>query len=547
MKLLIVEDEVKTAAYLRKGLGENGFVVDVADNGPDAIRLAGEIAYELIILDVMLPGQDGWSVLGELRRGGSQTPVLFLTARDTVEDRVRGLELGADDYLVKPFAFSELLGKLLSERELDSPEIKWEVELEYSPQHLSQVFIRVMDQRGRVILCTPGMADRLPASLFPPATPAESLPGTGVDARSRDGEPFRLLAREVSAGKLENEPLTVQMALDTKSDQQLLMAYRRRLWLILGIAFGACCLTGYLIARQGLRPIEEATATARRIGSATLHERMATAGLPTELLSLAGTFNEMLDRLQEAFARISRFSADIAHELRTPINNLRGEVEVSLGKARTQEEYRDVLSSCLEECSDVSRLIDSLLFLARADHAEMHIRRDRLDVGQELAAVADFYDAAASEAGVEIVRAWPDGLSADLDRPLFQRAIGNLIENALAHTPGGGTLALRAERHESSIRIEVNDTGQGIPAEHLARVFDRFHRVDASRSKNRGGAGLGLAIVRSIALLHGGSVTMSSQLGQGTCVTIAFPANAPCQSTTPRHDRPALEHEQTLM
>lgn len=114
MKLLIVDDDARTAAYLRKGLGENGFVADVATTGPEAVALASEVAYELIILDVMLPGQDGWAVLRELRRRGRQTPVLFLTARDSVEDRVHGLELGADDYLVKPFAFSELLARVRS-------------------------------------------------------------------------------------------------------------------------------------------------------------------------------------------------------------------------------------------------------------------------------------------------------------------------------------------------------------------------------------------------------------------------------------------------
>src|SRR5262249_7366571 len=152
--------------------------------------------------------------------------------------------------------------------------------------------------------------------------------------------------------------------------------------------------------------------TTRRIRSTTLHERVELAGLPAELSVLAGTFNEMLDRLEESFTRLARFSADIAHELRTPVNNLRGEAEVALGKARAPEEYREVLGSCLEECGRLSRIIDSLLFLARAESPETQIAREWIDVGRELAVVRDFYEAAAGEAGVTLRLAAPQGIVA---------------------------------------------------------------------------------------------------------------------------------------
>jgi two-component system heavy metal sensor histidine kinase CusS len=232
----------------------------------------------------------------------------------------------------------------------------------------------------------------------------------------------------------------------------------------------------------------------------------------------------MLDHLEDAFARLARFSSDIAHELRTPINNIRGEVEVTLGKARSTEEYREVLGSALEECLRLSRMIDSLLFLARAENPQTEIRREMLDVGKELAAVREFYDPAAGEAGIHLDLSVGGALTAALDRTLFQRAIGNLIENALAHTNPGGHIRMEAVRDNSTLRISVADDGCGIPAEHLPHVFERFYRVDPARSKNSGGAGLGLAIVRSVASLHGGDTQIQSSMGHGTRVTVCVPA-----------------------
>src|SRR5262249_16434652 len=152
-------------------------------------------------------------------------------------------------------------------------------------------------------------------------------------------------------------------------------------WLVLGIALVVCAFAGYHIARRGLRPLVEITATTRRIRSTTLSERLAGHGLPAELGELAATFNEMLDRLEGAVARLGRFSADIAHELRTPVNHLRGEAEVALSRPRSPEEYREVLGSGLEECVRLTRLIDSLLFLARAEVPETQITLEPLDVG----------------------------------------------------------------------------------------------------------------------------------------------------------------------
>src|SRR5262249_40197539 len=157
------------------------------------------------------------------------------------------------------------------------------------------------------------------------------------------------------------------------------------------LALIGCAAAGYALARRGLRPIWDITQTAQRIRSSTLYERIDSTALPVELAVLAGTFNEMLDRLEESFRRLERFSADIAHELRSPVNNLRGEVEVALGQPRSADDYRDILSSSLEEFGRLASLIDTLLFLARAESPQAQITRQRLDVGREVATVREFY------------------------------------------------------------------------------------------------------------------------------------------------------------
>jgi two-component system heavy metal sensor histidine kinase CusS len=294
----------------------------------------------------------------------------------------------------------------------------------------------------------------------------------------------------------------------------------------LALGLLACALGGYIIARRGLNPITRMAETVRQIGSTTLNERIEPGGFPTELSTLALAFNTTLQRLEDAFTRLSRFSADIAHELRTPINNVRGLVEVSLSTTRPSEERDRLLAASLDECQRLSRLIDSLLFLARAENPQTQINRQTIDVAQELAKMQEFYEAACGEAGIGIELSAMPMIHAHLDRLLIQRALGNLIENALAHSPAGGSIRLAAERQEGQVRISVSDTGHGIPAEHLPYIFERFHRVDPSRSKNTGGLGLGLAMVKSIAALHGGTVEVSSQLASGSCFTLILPDRA---------------------
>jgi two-component system heavy metal sensor histidine kinase CusS len=185
----------------------------------------------------------------------------------------------------------------------------------------------------------------------------------------------------------------------------------------------------------------------------------------------------------------------------------------------------------------LSRLIDGLLFLARAEDPRTQVEREPVDVGRELAAVREFYEATAAEAGVKLTAVPRPGPVADLNRPFLQRALGNLVANALAHTPPGGAVTLTATQEGGWVRVEVADTGCGIPESHLPYVFDRCYRVDRARSPASGGLGLGLAIVKGIAELHGGSVSLASAVGRGTRVALLLPArpgpDGPCAPLTP--------------
>jgi len=231
----------------------------------------------------------------------------------------------------------------------------------------------------------------------------------------------------------------------------------------------------------------------------------------------------MLGRLETAFARLSQFSADIAHELRTPLNNMRGELDVALQKPRSAPEYEEIIGSCLEECGRLGRIIDSLLFLARSEDPATQIERERFDLAHELANIREFFEATAQEAGVTLNTELSGPLDIEWNRSLFQRAIGNLVTNAIGHTPRGGTITLHACADASAVAVEVADTGCGISSEHLPYLFDRFYRTDHFRKAANGGFGLGLAIVKGIVELHGGSVSVASQLNRGTQVRLHIP------------------------
>jgi len=404
--------------------------------------------------------------------------------------------------------------------------LREEVELESAARRYEHFYIRLLDDHGAPVLTTPGMAEQLDLEQLVARTQQHS--DRAISLNGRNGQPFRIASTLAPVGLPPTHTDTIQIAIDVSQQEQLLARFRFWFWAILTGALIIFPLVGYQTARRGIRPVEEMATTAQHISSKNLQERISPEGYPLELASLAGTFNRMLERLEESFERISQFSADIAHDLRTPVNNIRGEAEVALARARSIDEYRDALGSCLEEAVRLSALIGDLLFLARAESPLAHLRREPVNVAELMVCMREYYEAAAADGGISLkTETGPEPVIAELDRTLVQRAVGNLVSNAVAHTRPGGSIVLATDSDNGTVRIQVSDTGIGIPAEALPRVFDRFFRVDTSRSQASGGTGLGLAIVQSITQLHNGRVEIASQPGKGTRVTLNLPRSMP--------------------
>lgn len=415
-----------------------------------------------------------------------------------------------------------VLRTILRERPDDTDALEEEVELETAARRYEQFYIRLLDERNNPLLTTPGMTEELDLAQL--ALRTRGHPDQAIPMKGSHGRTFRVATAAAPAGTPSTHTITIQIAIDVSQKEAFLARFRLVFWVIVLGTLAIFPIVGYQIARQGIRPVEEMAATARRISSTNLTERILTEGYPFELASLAGTFNEMLDRLEDSFERVSRFSADIAHDLRTPVNNIRGEAEVALARARTIDEYRDALESSLEESVRLSDLISNLLFLARAESPLAHLHRERIDVSELLHGLQEYYEATAADGGISLsVRSSHEPIIAELDKTLMQRAIGNLVSNAVAHTTPGGSVVMTTGAEKTLVRIEVADTGSGIPADALPRVFDRFFRVDSSRSQTSGGSGLGLAIVQGIMLLHGGKAEIFSHPGEGTRVVLSIP------------------------
>ena len=433
----------------------------------------------------------------------------------------RRMDQESREYLLQKV---QILGQILQDQQLSGPDIKQEVweEAEISGRLQSSFFLRVLDAKEQLVAETPGMASNLPISAFPTAHSTEPQLRHWHSASRLD---FLLASAAMPPASGAASRLYIQAALNVSSGQSLLRTYRRDIAIVLVCGLLIASAVGAIITRRGLRPIADITRATEHIGVQNLQDRIRARPWPMELVSLATAFDRMLDRLQEAFERRSQFSADVAHEFRTPINNLMGEAQVALSRERTTAEYTRVLQSALEEYTRLARMIDSMLFLAQAEQGPAVLASVSLEASGELQAVCDFYHDLAEEQGVELACEGQARIPAD--PLLLRRALSNLLSNALKYTPRGGLVTLRAAAGPGPTRtLSVIDSGIGIAPEHLAKLGDRFYRVDPSRTASPGGAGLGLAIVRSIMTLHGGSLLINSAVGQGTTASLIFSARS---------------------
>src|SRR5436190_251877 len=371
--------------------------------------------------------------------------------------------------------------------------------------------VRVVDPAGTTIGQTTGMETLLPVNIFPPVASREIATEHRVAGKS-----FALTTRRALA---DGQPFTIQVAQDRSSDEQV----ERRFGILVLVVLSGSILASILIAipvtRRGLRPLGEMKRSLERIGPTHLNERVASANWPSELQPMAIAFDEMLKRLDDSFTRLSQFSADLAHELRTPIANMLGEAQVALSRDRSSAEYRETIESTIGECERLSGIVDNLLFVARADAAREPVARNQFDARAAVEKIAAFYETIAEDHHVAISCSGEGQISAD--PALFERAVGNLVDNALRFTPGNGSIQIVLAQHAAVFEIAVNDTGSGIAPEYLPRVFDRFYRAESSRGSD--GAGLGLALVKSIVDLHGGTARIRSEIGRGTTVSLTFP------------------------
>src|ERR1044071_8472860 len=378
-------------------------------------------------------------------------------------------------------------------------------------------WVRVIDAGGLTVAETPGMSELLPTSIFPNPS-AQRLPVATPDYRT-NGRLFSVAAMEENAS---NQRYTIQVAQDRSGDERFMKEFATLLIVVLAFGILASTAIALTVTRKGLRPITEMTRSLKRIEPKSLHERIPPEGWPRELQPLAVALGGWRAGWQFPFPRLSQFSADLAHELRTPIANIRGEGEVALTRTRTPEEYREVIESSVGECEKLSAIVDNLLFLARAEAAEEHVLRTLFNGKEAVEKIAAFYEPIAEDHHVRIVCAGEGDISAD--PMLFGRAVSNLVGNALRFTAAGGTILISVVVRPEQAEISVKDTGCGIAAEHLPRVFDRFYRAESSRTSQ--GSGLGLAMVKSIMDLHGGSAAVESEVNRGTTVTLTFPTQS---------------------
>lgn len=394
-----------------------------------------------------------------------------------------------------------------------------EIVKETEGSRLRQYEARVLIN-GRTFGETPDMRRELPVAAFPPAI--DGWPTGSLRLQQSGARSFALTTVRLTSAGDDRAPV-VQLAIDVTRDSALQTDLQRVLAISFLLLVPLLTLAGRWVAAQGLAPLTRITGAARSITPVDLSARLPLIPpWPEELHDLVQVFNGMLARIEEAFARLSRFSVDLAHELRTPLGNLSGELEVCLMRPRDAGDYRAALESGLDECRRLNVLIENLLFMARAEHAAQALRCERFDAAQACSWVVAQLAPSANARGIRIQLAGEATMLAD---PLLLRqALANLLSNAIRHSHDGGEIRIILQEVADGIDIRVQDDGEGIEEPHVAHLFDRFYQADASRRRGVGqGTGLGLSIVKTIVDLHRGTARIESVRGRGTTVIMHFP------------------------
>jgi len=339
----------------------------------------------------------------------------------------------------------------------------------------------------------------------------DKLPQTpGLSTMNDNGTDYRVLNAPLFVDKPDSPQLT--LLLDITHHQHFLQRMQHLIWLTVGLSALATALLGAWAARSGLRPLRRMSAIASGVSAQSLNARLPEENMPPELAEMAHNFNAMLGRLDDSFQRLSAFSADIAHELRTPLSNLLTHTQVTLTRPRPLEDYREALHSNLEELQWMAQLVNDMLYLAKADHGLLMPKREPLELAEEADVLLEFFAPLAEDAQVTLSREGNARLEGD--RSMLRRALSNLLDNALRFTPAEGEVRVQIAERPEGLRLTVENSGEGIDQALQPRLFDRFYRADPARQEGSSEhAGLGLAITQSIIRAHGGQIRCESENG----------------------------------
>ncbi|KTC03126.1 heavy metal sensor histidine kinase [Pseudomonas syringae] len=352
-----------------------------------------------------------------------------------------------------------------------------------------------------------------------PIPDADRIPQGFQELQSVHGHKILVGYREIRLKT--GQDILVRLSMDRESDSTLLHAYLKSTFFILPLILLLVGFGVWWVVRRALRPLRAFRKVTALISARDLSHRMKIKGLPDELRDLAHAVNFMLHRLDGDVQQLAQFSDDLAHELRSPMNNLMGKAQVTLSRPRPSEEYKQALESCTEELERMSRMISQMLFLASVSQPAAPLPLEVIDLGEEAEKVAELFSSSAEDRDITLQVHGAAKVSGD--KLMIQRAISNLLSNAIRHGLAGSVITITLDTHEDEVWLAVRNAGDGIDADHLPRLFDRFYRVHVSRARQQGGTGLGLAIVRSIMSLHEGQVTVQSEPGQFITFNLIFP------------------------